>query len=392
MALLRILAIVALVAFGLGSARSTDAAQFSLTVLKLGTGVGTVTSGAGLDCGNTCSQSYSGATQVTLAATPSAGSVFVGWSGDCQGTGACQVMVNSTVNVVAYFRVEHAVRFRLYSDGTKEHLYTTDFVEYSQLPQCCAWTPEGAIYKVLKGPGLFSGVGGVPYYRLYNPYSFQHHWTSDTNEYNSLPGVGWIQEGIDGYILPRQAQGALPLYRLYLNAAGGLHLWTIDSNEVDYLTTTSGWTYEGLAGYVIPLGRQLAQPNTSALHWGALGEPYSYYLPKNPAGAYGTGFLQQGSDSQTPSALTIEWAISKIPDDFSYYKSDAASTINERGAQSFPCGGVNGANGGSYYWSLTGSFSECKVDSIGPWFLSVRYIDNCLPGALCPVAYFHSEN
>ena len=380
---------MALSALVIGLPPSADAAQFSLTVLKLGTGVGTVTSSAGIDCGDTCSQSYSGTTDVALTATPSAGSAFVGWSGDCQGTGACQVTVTSTKNVFAYFRVEHAVRFRLYSDGTKEHLYTTDFFEYSQLPQCCAWTPEGPIYKVLKGPGFFSGVGGVPYYRLYNPYSFQHHWTADTNEYNSLPGVGWVQEGIDGYILPRQAEGALPLYRLYLNAAGGLHLWTIDNNEVQYLTTTSGWTYEGLAGYVIPLGLQLGPANASTLHYGALGEPYSYYLPRNPAGAYGTGFLQQGPDGQTPTELTVEWAISKIPDDFSYYKSDAAST---RGGQSFPCGGVNGGNGGSYYWSIAGSFYECKIDSIGPWFINVRYINNCPPGELCPVVYIHSES
>ena len=145
------------------------------------------------------------------------------------------------------------IRYRLYSPGTFEHLYTTDFNEYSVLPACCAWQAEGAIYKVFNGPASFGGVPGVPYYRLYNPFSFQHHWTTDANENNVLPTVGWRQEGIDGYILPSAVSGAIPLYRLYLNAQGGLHLWTTDANERNVLVATAGWVDEGIAGYVVPL-------------------------------------------------------------------------------------------------------------------------------------------
>jgi hypothetical protein len=146
-----------------------------------------------------------------------------------------------------------ATRYRLYSPGTFEHLYTTDFNEYTVLPKCCAWMPEGAIYKVLKGPDTYGGVNSVPYFRLYNPSSYQHHWTTDAFEYNFLPSVGWVQEGIDGYILPAQAETTIPLHRMYLNSQGGLHLWTIDANEVNFLVARAGWQYEGIAGYVIPL-------------------------------------------------------------------------------------------------------------------------------------------
>jgi hypothetical protein len=45
----------------------------------------------------------------------------------------------------------------------------------------------------------------------------------------------------------------LPVYRLYLNAFGGLHLWTTDLNEKNVLSTSRGWVYEGVAGYVVPL-------------------------------------------------------------------------------------------------------------------------------------------
>ena len=144
-------------------------------------------------------------------------------------------------------------RYRLYSPGTYEHLYTTDQNEYNTLPVCCAWQPEGAIYRVFNGAGTYDGVNAVPYYRLYNPSSYQHLWTTYASEYSFLPTVGWHQEGIDGYILPSSAVGAVPLYRLYLNAQGGLHLWTTDANERNYLIANAGWWDEGISGYVIPL-------------------------------------------------------------------------------------------------------------------------------------------
>ncbi|MDY7093589.1 MAG: Ig-like domain-containing protein [Acidobacteriota bacterium] len=55
-----------------------------LTVSKTGLGTGTVTSSpAGIDCGATCSATFPGGTgSVTLTATPDAGSVFGGFSGD----------------------------------------------------------------------------------------------------------------------------------------------------------------------------------------------------------------------------------------------------------------------------------------------------------------------
>jgi hypothetical protein len=57
--------------------------QFTLTVIKIGSGSGTVASNpAGIDCGSTCSANFSSGTPVTLTATADANSVFIGWSGD----------------------------------------------------------------------------------------------------------------------------------------------------------------------------------------------------------------------------------------------------------------------------------------------------------------------
>jgi len=59
----------------------------TLTVAKEGLGAGTVTSiPAGIDCGADCTESYVQYTVVQLTAVADAGSVFLGWSGNCSGT------------------------------------------------------------------------------------------------------------------------------------------------------------------------------------------------------------------------------------------------------------------------------------------------------------------
>ena len=77
-----------------------------LRVGKNGTGSGTVTSSPGaINCGATCSQSYTQGTVVTLTPTAAAGSTFAGWSGDCTGTGACTVTMSQARSVTATFNL-----------------------------------------------------------------------------------------------------------------------------------------------------------------------------------------------------------------------------------------------------------------------------------------------
>ena len=78
--------------------------RYTLTVTKVGTGSGTVTSSpAGINCGSDCSEAYNEGTNVTLTATASAGSTFAGWSGACSGTGECSVTMNADETVTATF-------------------------------------------------------------------------------------------------------------------------------------------------------------------------------------------------------------------------------------------------------------------------------------------------
>ena len=80
-----------------------------LTVSKAGSGSGSVTSNpAGIDCGATCSASFTSGAMVTLTATAIAGSTFTGWTGDCSGTGSCVVTMDQDRAVTATFDVAAA--------------------------------------------------------------------------------------------------------------------------------------------------------------------------------------------------------------------------------------------------------------------------------------------
>ena len=80
------------------------AATSALTVTRAGAGTGTVTSSpAGINCGPTCSASFTTGTVVTLTAAPTGGSTFSGWSGACSGTGTCAVTMSQARAVTATF-------------------------------------------------------------------------------------------------------------------------------------------------------------------------------------------------------------------------------------------------------------------------------------------------
>src|SRR5687767_1979201 len=61
---------------------TADPNLLQLSVNKAGTGSGAITSSiAGINCGDTCSASFTTGASVTLSAVPSSGSVFFGWGG-----------------------------------------------------------------------------------------------------------------------------------------------------------------------------------------------------------------------------------------------------------------------------------------------------------------------
>jgi uncharacterized repeat protein (TIGR02543 family) len=78
---------------------------YTLTIIKAGTGSGTVSSlPIGIDCGTACSYNFADNAVVTLSASPMSTSFFGGWSGSgCSGTNPCTVTMDMARSVTATF-------------------------------------------------------------------------------------------------------------------------------------------------------------------------------------------------------------------------------------------------------------------------------------------------
>ena len=92
-------------------------------------------------------------------------------------------------------------------------------------------------YTVAQGPCAM--------HRLYNPWSYEHFYTSDDEEFEGLVALGWADEGI-GWVSP--AESDTPVFRLYNPYNGGDHHYTKDAEERDYLVSV-GWVDEEVGWY-----------------------------------------------------------------------------------------------------------------------------------------------
>jgi len=91
------------------------------------------------------------------------------------------------------------------------------------------------------GNNVNASSNGVNIFRLYNPNTGEHFYTSNAAERDKLTPLGWIYEGI-GWVAPTTGQ---PVYRLYNpNAQGGDHYYTLSNYEKNELMK-KGWKYDG---------------------------------------------------------------------------------------------------------------------------------------------------
>jgi hypothetical protein len=142
-------------------------------------------------------------------------------------------------------------RYRLFLPSAGIHLFTTDPNEYAVLP-LLGWVPEGVAHSVFRGPKTGGAVEAVPMWRLFDRTRRDHFWTTDANEYSVLrsrPDL-YDDEGVDSYVYPSPVAGTVPLYRLRFGD-GSRHLWTTDANEYSVLAGL-GWVQEGAIGFVLP--------------------------------------------------------------------------------------------------------------------------------------------
>jgi uncharacterized protein (TIGR03437 family) len=148
--------------------------------------------------------------------------------------------------------------YRLYDPFTSSHHFTTDTTEYTTLITR-GFSGEGAVGQAYNAPN----GSATAYYRIYIIPARTHFWTTDRNEYLTLIlNRGYYSgEGIDPFLLPSAAGGAIPYYRLlYCCASPPVHHWTTDANEYTTLQQR-GWSSEGISGYLMPVSTEMAAEN-----------------------------------------------------------------------------------------------------------------------------------
>ncbi len=128
--------------------------------------------------------------------------------------------------------------YRLYNPNSGEHFYTSNQGERDVLIQL-GWNYEGIGW-------LAPVTSNTPVYRLYNQYGGEHHYTTSIGERDMLISVGWSYEGIGWY---SDDQERVPLYRQYNpNAFANNHNYTVSRRENDWLVSL-GWRAEGIGWY-----------------------------------------------------------------------------------------------------------------------------------------------
>ena len=124
--------------------------------------------------------------------------------------------------------------YRLYNPNSGEHFYTSSPVERQAVIDA-GWSDEGV--------GWTAPTEGIKVYRLYNSFAGEHHYTTSEAERDMLVSVGWTWEEGGWFSDPNES---VPLYRAYNpNAYANNHHYTLDWGEFQTLLGL-GWQDEGV--------------------------------------------------------------------------------------------------------------------------------------------------
>lgn len=132
----------------------------TVTVTLDGDGDGEVVSSPqAIDCGTTCTAAFEPGAVVALLPAPGLGSIFVGWSGACQGEAACIVTVDGPVAVAATFsRSSHDLDVVKSGDG--KGVVSTDLPGIDCGPACAASYETGTTLTLTATPDSASSFVG----------------------------------------------------------------------------------------------------------------------------------------------------------------------------------------------------------------------------------------
>ncbi len=155
------------------------------------------------------------------------------------------LLIPRNATVLTYDQYVSTVNmYRLYNPNSGEHFYTSSNGERDHLISL-GWNYEGIGWAA-------PAYSDTPVYRLYNRNGGEHHYTTSIAERNMLINAGWNDEGIGWY---SDDQRRVPLYRQYNpNAFANNHNYTTSQSENNWLVSL-GWRAEGIGWYGTGTGR-----------------------------------------------------------------------------------------------------------------------------------------
>lgn len=141
--------------------------------------------------------------------------------------------------------------YKLYNPNSGEHFYTTSLGE-ARADQKAGWTYEGVAFYAPSQPT------DTPVYRLSNPNTGERFYTDKLAEVNNLVQQKWVNEGIAWY-----SGGSLAVYRLSNPQEKSFnHTYTSSGGERQSLVS-NGWKDEGICWFSLDPSTLTAKDGTS---------------------------------------------------------------------------------------------------------------------------------
>lgn len=139
-------------------------------------------------------------------------------------------ITSEVLNLISATDATPGAVYRVFNPNTGWHHYTSSLGEKKHLVSL-GWKDEGIAWEA---------GHNEPVYRLYNPNSGRHFFTTNVAEHNHLVYLGWKSEGVAFH-----SGDNLNVYRLY-NPNTGEHFYTTNHLERRHLVYL-GWRDEGVA-------------------------------------------------------------------------------------------------------------------------------------------------
>ncbi len=165
--------------------------------------------------------------------------------------------------------------YRLYNPTTYQHTWTTDNALVTSLSNN-GWNYEGIAFTAIDPINPTNQIPPPPpgqnyVYKFYIPQTNTYFYTSDIIERDSMINSGYDYVGIAFNSVTPGSANTVPIYRLYSSALNE-HFWTASSAEETALVASGGWTNEGVVMYGSSIATpspvyRLYNPTTGAHYW-----------------------------------------------------------------------------------------------------------------------------